>query len=85
MTYATEFFTVQDALNIENVKSVSNAPFAAIDAQYKAEGRLQDAEKQVEGFGRLRAIFVDGKMIVCELNGSPVDADQEEVKQILGL
>lgn len=85
MTYATEYFAVQNALGIENPSTVSSSPFAAIDAKYKSEGRLQDAEKQVEGFGRLRAIFVDGRMVVCELNGSAIDADPAEVKGILGL
>lgn len=83
MTYATEFFAVQNALGIENASQVSAAPFAALDAKYMAEGRLKYAEKNVDGFGRLRAAFVDGQMVVCELNGSAIDADPAEVKQIL--
>lgn len=85
MTYATEFFAVQNALGIENASNVTATPFRALDAEFKASSRLEDAEKEVEGFGTVRAIFVDGKMIVCKVDGQDVQADAAEVRDVLGL
>ena len=85
MAYATEFFDIQNALGIENASNVSSSPFKALDEKFIREGRLEDAEKNVKGFGLFRAIFVDGQMIVCKVNGSDVDADAAEVREVLGM
>lgn len=85
MTYATEFFAVQNALGIENASNVTATPFANLDAEFKSAGRLEDEEKEIEGFGLVRAIFVDGKMVVCKVDGEDVEADAAEVRDVLGL
>ena len=85
MTFATEFFAVQQALQIQNASNVTATSFAALDAEFKASGRLEDAEKDVEGFGLVRAIFVDGEMIVCKVDGDDVEAEAAEVRDVLGL
>ena len=85
MTFATEFFDVQKALGFKDKSAISSAPFKIYDEKYKSEGRLQDVEKDVDGFGVVRAIFVDGRMVVCKINGEDVEADEVEVREVLGL
>lgn len=81
MTYATEFFAVQQALNI-SIESPMNYQYAEADAQFAS--RIQDSgEKEIDGMGVCRAIFVDNKMVVCMVDGQQVDADEEEVRQFL--
>jgi hypothetical protein len=81
MTYATEFFAVQQALEI-SIASPMNYQYSDADAQFAS--RIQDSgEKEIEGMGVCRAIFVDGQMVVCQIDGQMVDADAEEVKQFL--
>ena len=78
MTYATEFFAVQNALGFSNKSCISSAPFKALDEQYKQEGRLQDLNATYEG-SKIRAILVDGKMIRFECDGSEMNVDPNEV------
>lgn len=88
MTHATEFFTVQSALGINNLSEVSSAPFKAADEQYKNEGRLEDSgEVNVDGFGVCRAIFVDGKLVEFRINGESAqcDDDPKVIREVLGM
>ncbi len=81
MSYATEFFAVQNALGIENASEVSDAPFKSLDERFKAEGRLADVIKvhPVSG-AEMRGVFVDGEPVVIQANGQTVSVPSEKAK-----
>lgn len=84
MTFATEFFAVQNALGFENKSMVSSSPFKALDEKFKAEGRLLDISKNLP-VGECRAIFVDGSLVVALVNGAVRQIPESAVKSAFGL
>lgn len=86
MTYATEFFAVQNALGIENASNITATPFAAIDAEFKASGRLVDTTKPHPVSGvEMRGIFVDGVCVLVQAAGQTVNIPGEKAAAFFGI
>ena len=85
MLPATQYFKVQDALGFSDRSPVTRTNFAALDAQYKADGRLIDESKTLPTGVTVRGIFVDGALVMVTANGTEVSTDEAKLRNILGI
>lgn len=80
MKFATQFIEVQKALGIE-VEGVREQSFQ--DADQTNADRIQHLSK-----GPIEAVLVDGKFVVCKVNGTTRqlnEATETQARQFLGI